>query len=679
MLFTINVRTIARVNNTYKTNKWLTIGLDVNWRRGDTNQPQHNPLYSTIYMPVIFPGQWADGSVAPGRDLSNPYAVTMFGGSNRQVTDRFGGKLSVIIEPVKGLTITGIYAPGMLYTRVKNIEKKLYYFDKDDRTNYAGTLNNRDRSNLSQESNTDTWATKQLFVNYKTSFGSDNRLEAMVGYEDYYRRYNSMSAATTDMEIEYFYLDNANKNQVNVGGSATENAYRSLFGRINYSYLGRYLAQVNLRSDKSSRFGSKYRTGFFPSGSLGWIISDEPFLRDMDYRGLSHLKLRASYGTLGNERIGDYPYQKMLSFNKVVITNPDGSVVADKSVSQTAYNIDDITWETTHTWDVGFDANFLSNRLSVTFDYYCKKTKDMLLSIQIPKFMGYSNPKQNAGDMNTRGWDLQLSWNDHIGQVNYGISVNLSDYRSRMGKMSGTVLDSDGKITCEGNYFNAWYGYESDGLYQTEEDLGTSPHLNGAQVGDIKYKDISGPDGVPDGIISPEYDRKILGSSLPELLYGGTVTASWKGIDFAATFQGVGHQNVMKTEEMVYRGSAYRNFPAIIVGKYWSNYNTPEENLKAEYPKFTTVGYGSGTKMNYAKSDFWMFDGGYFRCKNITLGYTFPAKLTKSISLSSLRVFASVSDPFCFSHFPEGWDPEMLLTGTSYISRTWNFGVKVSF
>lgn len=676
-------RNTARVNNNIKVTKWLNIGVDGYWRRGDTHQPQHNPLYSATYMPEIYAGVNSNGTLGHGRDngMGNIFGIVTQGGYVHKVTDRLGAKFSVILTPLEGLNITGVYSPGMVYTREKNVKNRIPYFAYDNPYTAAGYLDGRGENTLTEESDYESWCTKQLFINYKKSFGENHNTDFMVGYEDYYHHNSTLMAKSENMELDgYPYLTNANKNQLEVGGGRTENAYRSIFGRANYNYAGRYLAQVNVRWDRSSRFGSKYRTGFFPSASIGWVMTDEPFLRDLDPKGLSFLKLRGSYGTLGNERIGDYPYQAMLQSANVTMVDAQGNIVGDKSISQLKYNIDDITWETTHTWDVGVDAQFLNNRLNLTFDYYFKKTKDMLLPVQIPIFMGYSNPDQNAGDMNTRGWDLTLGWRDVIGDWSYGISFNISDYRSRMGKMSGTVTDNKtaGTITREGDYYQSWYGYLSDGIYQTQEELDNTPHLSGAQVGDIKYLDVSGPDGVPDGIINPDYDRVILGSSLPELLYGGNINVGWKGIELSAAFQGVGHQNVMKSKEMVWRGSTYRNFPRIIVGKYWSEYNTPEQNLAAEYPRLS-VNMNTDGKMNKAISDYWMFDGKYFRCKNITLGYSFQKNILKKLRLDALRVFASVSDPFCFSNYPKGWDPEAATGGTSYISRTWNFGVTVGF
>lgn len=304
----------------------------------------------------------------------------------------------------------------------------------------------------------------------------------------------------------------------------------------------------------------------------------------------------------------------------------------------------------------------------------------MLLSIQLPVFMGYDNPKQNAGDMSTKGWDLQLGWHDNVGDFNYSINFNISDYRSVMGKMSGTVLDSGGHITREGDEYNAWYGYVSNGLYQSDEDLANSPVLNAnVKPGDIKYVDVSGSEGMPDGVISSQYDRVVLGSSQPRLIYGAQLSFGWKGIELSAAFNGIGKQNVMMTRAMMYQRHAagWTQFTGEVIGTSWSHYNTPEQNLAAKYPRLSDMAIDGGN--NSQTTDFWMFNGGYFRCKNITLGYSFQPNILKKMRLNGLRVFASVSDPFSIDKYPQGWDPETVGSASSYIARTWNFGVAVSF
>ena len=282
--------------------------------------------------------------------------------------------------------------------------------------------------------------------------------------------------------------------------------------------------------------------------------------------------------------------------------------------------------------------------------------EDMLLSVNIPYLMGYSNPNSNAGSMKTTGFDLEVGWKDTVGELSYGVSFNLSDFQSRITKMNGSDQINGSKIHRVGSYFNEWYGYVSDGIYQTQEEVNNSATYNSAvTVGDIRYKDISGPDGVPDGKITSE-DRVLLGNSLPRFQYGGTVNLAWKGIDFSLAFQGIGKQTSDLYTQMVQPvRDNYGNIPAILDGKYWSPFNTEEQNRNAKYPRLTTTGKTN----NYLTSDFWLFDGSYFRLKNVTLGYTLPQKWTNKLHLNTARIYVSASDLFCISDFPKGWDPEM--------------------
>lgn len=206
-------------------------------------------------------------------------------------------------------------------------------------------------------------------------------------------------------------------------------------------------------------------------------MTEEDFIKKLNLDWLSHFKLRASYGSLGNERIGNYhPYQGMLTFETNILYNSLGIANMMPSAAQWNYAVHDITWETTTSYNLGVDAAFFDNRLTMSFDYYKKKTEDMLLSTQIPGILGYGNPSVNAGEMYTKGFELNLGWRDNIGDLNYSVAFNLSDFVSRMGNLNGTEFLGS-TIKKEGSEFNEWYGYLSDGLFLTEEDLKTLPNL----------------------------------------------------------------------------------------------------------------------------------------------------------------------------------------------------------
>src|SRR5699024_1215127 len=395
------------------------------------------------------------------------------------------------------------------------------------------------------------------------------------------------------------------------------------------------------------------------------------FIKRMNLNSLSFFKIRGSWGELGNERIGNYPYQAIMNFNNVLFFDGD-KIISGTTAAQTDYNIDDITWETTDTKNIGIDATLFNDRLSVTTDYYKKETRNMLLQLAIPRFMGYGLPFQNAGKMHTKGWELSLGWRDQIGDFRYSIGTHISDYKSVMGDLSGIVFLGD-KIIQEGGEYNEWYGYRSDGLFQTQNEVDTSPLLSGTEKpGDVKYKDINGPDGEPDGIIDPTYDKVPLGGSLPRYEYGGTIDLGYKDFDLSIMFQGVGKQLSRLTADMTYQTIASYTSPKFIDGSYYNEFNSAEQNQQGEFPRLYQIGYDGN---NYSLSDFWLYDGSYFRLKNLSHGYALPEKITKHLKISNIRVFATVSDPFSFNHYPKGWDPEAATS--AYIARTWTGGISI--
>lgn len=673
-------RFMFRANNDFTVNKYLSATLDVNFKRTKNHQPYYSPFSEMRMAPMIYPAVWANGAYADGKNGANPYASVHSGGFKDDGYSQAGGRAAITVTPVDGLKISAVIAPNYTFEKKKYFRKAVPYFSSDDPGAAAGYLVGYETTRLSESRNDSYKVTVQGIVNYMKMFGKHD-LNAMAGYETYYSFGENLGASRDQYELDNFpYLDIGPLDFRDNSGSATELSYTSWFGRVAYRFDNRYLLQANVRCDGSSRFHSDYRWGVFPSFSAGWVISEEAFMKNADVSWLSYLKLRVSYGTLGNERITDkdgnalyYPYQAFINFSDVLFYR-NGAVVPELSAAQWAYAVENISWETTRSVDAGLDANFFNNRLRFTADYYNKQTKNMLLALEIPDYVGFDNPQRNTGKMYTNGYDLEIAWNDRIGDLRYGISANFSDFVSGMGDLGGTEFLGD-QVKVEGGEFNEWYGYLSNGLLLTEEDL-NGPKLNdNVRRGDIKYKDISGPDGVPDGKISPEYDRVLLGGSLPRFQYGGRVNVDCKGIDFSLAFQGVGRRNVRLSPAMVQPlQQNWGNTPAIIDGRYWSEKNTDEQNAKAHYPRLTYANAG----VNYAMSDYWLFNGRYFRLKNLTLGYTLPAALTEKITIKQARVYVAANDLLCFSRYPAGWDPEM--GSSSYpITTSVLFGLSVKF
>ncbi|MDE7387450.1 MAG: TonB-dependent receptor [Muribaculaceae bacterium] len=655
-------RIMFRNNNDFTISKYLSASLDVNIRNAKSTSTIYSPFSDMRKMPAVYPAVWENGGYAEGKSGANPYALLREGGSSVSRSTQVGGKASITVKPIDGLSISGIVSPFINFTKQKAFRKAVNYVLMSDPNVFGGYMEGSGSSwatNKLSETRNDNWhITSQVIANYMKSFGK-NDVTIMAGYENYIMSTESLTAARDQYELtKYPYLNVGPEDFKDNSGTGTRYTSNSFFGRLLYSYDDKYLFQANVRRDGSSRFAKNYRWGTFPSFSAGWVMTREKFMEGIGANSLSFLKLRGSWGKLGNERIGDsyFPYMSLMTFGNAYFYE-NGQVVSDKTAALRLLAVEDISWETTTSTDLGIDAYFLNSRLKFTADYYWKKTTDMLLAIQIPWSMGYSDPNTNAGKMSTHGYDLEVSWNDRHGDFYYGVTVNLSDFISKIDYLNNSDIISGGKVKRAGELFNAWYGYICDGIYQTQDEVNNSARLNNTvTVGDLKYRDISGPEGKPDGVISSEYDRVPLGNSLPRFQYGGTINLGWKGIDMSIAFQGIGKQNAYLDRAMVEPlRDNYGNIPAIIEGKYWSVFNTDAENRAATYPRLTNTTKGN----NYAISDFWMFNGRYFRLKNVTLGYTLPTEWTKKACIQKARFYFSASDLFSIDNYPKGWDPEM--------------------
>ncbi len=668
-----------RSNNDVTINKFLTLQLNLNSIYSVRTTPIYDnsntfSSYSVSTRPHISPvyaAVWSDGRIAAGKSGRNDYALLNYAGNIRKKENVLGGKVQLNFKPIEELTLSIAFSPELQYAKQKKFRKQLYYTEWDTPNSTAGLIEGATTTQLTESRNDYYSTTTQFLSNYIKTFNGHN-LNLLAGFEEYQYFYESLGASRDYYNLtNYPYLDLGNENYQYNSGNAYENAYRSFFGRIMYNYNNKYFLQANARYDGSSRFDKDYRWGLFPSFSAGWVMSEESFMKDIE--PLTFLKIRGSWGSLGNERIGNYQYQSTIGFGSTLLYQGD-EVVSAQTAAIAKYAIRDLTWETTETYDFGVDASFFYNQLTFTGDFYKKRTKNMLLALEIPNYIGLDDPDQNTGNMHTTGWELSIGWSDVIGEIKYSIGANLSDSKSIMGDLGGTeFLDEQVKI--EGSEYNEWYGYISEGLYQTQDEVDNSA-TTGVTVkpGDVRYKDVSGPEGVPDGSISSEYDRVLLGGSLPRYLYGGNINVKYKNFDLSLVFQGVGKQNSKITQYMLDGMGIYSDYPQIYKDGYWSKYNTDEQNLKAIFPRVTSTGRNN----NYAASDFYLFNGAYFRLKNINIGYTPSKKLIEKCKLKDVRIYANISDLFSIDHFPKGWDPELSESGY-WITRGFTLGISLTF
>ncbi len=509
-----------------------------------------------------------------------------------------------------------------------------------------------------------------VYGTYTDTFKDAHNITATVGYN--YETLNIKNVGAFGQNLSSDNLDDFNlvgpdkegNTITGVSGGQNEYALSGIFGRINYDYKGRYLFEVSGRYDGTSRFASGHRWGFFPSASVGWRISEESFFspaRDI----VDNLKLRFSYGSLGNQNVSSYyAYLRLVSVNKFkAFSFGEGSSMAQYS-SLGAPVASDLTWETSKQWNLGIDYSMLNGRLNFTGDVYIRDTENMLTEgIELPSVYGDDEPEMNTADLRTKGYELAISWRDNFqlfGQtLDYSIGFNLSDYRSEI-----TRFDNKEKIFAkkyyEGMQIGEIWGYVTDGLFMTEEeaqehvkkvDLGMiNTYGTGWHAGDIKYLDLDG-DGVlgkgADSANDPG-DRRILGNSLPRLSYGITASLRYFGFDASVFFQGTGnHYWYPHEESMAFWGPYAASYLSFIPKNFMDNV-WAEDNKGAYFPRPLAYSAYSGP-LNHV-NDRYLQNIRYLRFKNLTIGYTVPAKWTKKVGIDVVRVYFS-GENLCY------WSP----------------------
>lgn len=660
------------VGNDYYVSSMLNAQFDLAVIYNHGRMPMTNGYTSARSYAPVYAATWSDGTYAYAKDGWNPLAAVEDGGNSNDRHLRIKGKFLLNFKPIRNLTITAAVQPNwyILHSKTYRNLVTLRALNGDEIycTNYTYRDLNEYNKNVRE-------LTSQLYANYQQKFG-DHDLTLMAGYEGYSYKTNYVSAYRKGFDADLPYLDLGSLTNIKNGGNGTRRAYRSFFGRVNYSYLDRYLLQANIRTDGSSRFAKGHRWGTFPSVSAGWVISKEPWFHRTGT--VNFLKVRGSYGQLGNERIGsDFPYLGLMTIFDAYVPTSKGGTDVTKSAAQVYYAYDDITWETTTSYDLGIDLGMFSNRLQVTLDGYYKKTKNMLISVGFPSFYGYSAPMANAGDMHTTGWDLELQWKDKIGPVSYGAKANLSDYRSKMGYMGDKIASLGTRVSMKDSYYNEWYGYKSNGIILNEAAM---TDASGKKIAVVNANDgpgcLSYVDQDGDGTITDK-DRVLLGNSLPEYQYGGQVWAKYKDFDFSLSFNGIGYWKRRMLEEWIHPNVAYaQSLPKYMVGNYWTSTNSDEQNANVKYPKLTAT----NAESIYAMSDFWLFNGAYFRVKNITLGYTVPQQWIRKYGIRRLRFYVSANDlPAIAPNYPKGWDPSYYYSSGQYIMTSYTFGLMLSF
>lgn len=648
-----------RANTDIKLHSKLTANVDVNMIYAETTQPTMamNSIFESIVrlpantVAVNDDGTWGE---AWNGALNSVMGINA-GGQSSELTPMLTVTGGLTYKPINDLTIQLSYSPKFsgAFGHTFNKANQMYYAD--------GRPIPLKNSSLSESSLRSFYDMVKGLATYSKTI-EEHSFSIMAGYQQEYSNSTWFKASREGYKLpEYEVLDAGDKVNMKNEGSKHAFGLRSIFGRVNYNFKDRYLFEANMRYDGSSRFAKDNRYASFPSYSAGWRISEENFMKSIS-NIVSSMKLRVSYGELGNQAIeGFYPTVSLLDLTKGYVMGSSYATGATLGM----YANKDISWERTSMTNVGLDLQLFS-KLNVTADWYYKKTDGILMRLDIPLTMGYGAPYQNVGVVENRGWDLTLNYRDKVGELNYDVTVNVSDVKNKVLDMKG-VKQSGLQVNREGYPMNSLNGYEVEGLFATEQEV--KDHAT--QFGDVKPGDIKYKDQNDDGVIDAK-DEKIIGSTIPRFNYSANLNLEYKNFDLNVLFQGVG-----KCDGYINNFGIYPFWNSgTIQYEHLDRWTVENQNINATFPRFT-IGHPNNEKA----SEYWVKDASYLRLKNLQIGYTLPKTVLNKMGLQRIRFFLTGENLFTVTNFWKAYDPEAPMgMGDFYPqTKTYSAGLEIKF
>lgn len=537
------------------------------------------------------------------------------------------------------------------------------------------------QSYLNQFSNKSIFKTMQFIGEYSKDIARSN-LNLMAGYSFENQINSDFNGYRQDFPSnDYTVIGMGGADNQQAGGSDSEWAIQSLFSRFKYNFDEKYLFEATVRYDGSSRFPESKKYALFPSMAIGWRVTEEKFMEGVQW--ISNLKLKASWGILGNQNIGNYPYQAVLNSGR---NYPFGGAIQTGAAYST-FKDAEIQWESTETTDFGIESELLDGRILFNVTYFNRNTEDILFqpSASVSSVLGVGISETNTGAARNSGWEFEVALRNQVNNFGYSINGNFSIIDNEVITLGlGNVEQPNGFIGNGSTLFigypmQMFYGYVTDGVFIDQGDIENWPDQTRvnprSQPGDIRFVDISGPDGHPDGQVDPTYDRTYLGSRIPKYTYGGNLGLSYKQLDLNIFLQGAAG---VKGNLTGYAGVAFFNLGNI---QRWQMEGRFDANNPVQYPDYPRleVVTNSGTP-NTDLSDFWVIDASYLRIKNIQLGYSVPRPLAQRIGSSNIRFYLSAENLHSFNKYRQGWDPEINTGGAYYpILATYTFGLNLKF
>ena len=688
------------LNFNYIKNRGISVGNQYNnTLRGAFTTSPLSPVYSDNN---IYDSPYNDTSNSPWYNGDgNPYGLMMTNSNNKNDSQRLMADIYAELEPIKNLKLKSVFGINYYASEYRSFEPfyqfSVYTYNKNNTT----TLQNMSKGH------TLTWTNT---AGYDFTLADDHAINALVGMEATRYQGTFLSGSNWNLlsqfnDFSHAYLDNTtgqahldsdgNIVETRSVGGRPEHDYRrvSYFGRVGYNYKEKYMFNATLRADGSSKFAKGNRWGYFPSFSAGWVITNEDFMQSIvESRTLDFLKLRLSWGQVGNQNIDDDQYLAPIN-TSTGYTSSDPAAYYNFGTNKTntagAYpsrlSNESVKWETSEQLNIGFDAYMLRNRLGINADFYTKKTKDWLVVAPILATAGAGAPYINGGDVKNTGIELGLTWRDNIGQVNYNIGVNGSYNKNKVGNiptddgiihgLTGMLYDNSEEFYRAQNGYAIGYfwGYKTAGVFQSEEDIEAWKAAgNGILQADVKPGDVKYVDLDKNGKIDAT-DKTDLGNGMPDFSFGFNIGFEYKGFDFNLNANGVMGNKIVQS----YRNHTNKqaNYTTAILNR-WTG-----EGTSNKIPRVTE------TNINWQFSDLYLQDGDFLRISNISIGYDF-AKLINLKCISQCRLYASVQNAFTFTKY-DGMDPEIGYGTSGWVSgidlgyyprpRTYLFGVNLKF
>ena len=629
-------------------------------------------IANAVRFPGLVPtklqsGEWGLGPKLMGTPVAWQYCNSEY----RADYDKLKTNIELSYKPIDGLTlkVIGGYNYTLSHTRDYRADMTL-----------AGGKSTGP-SSLSDSMYRTVYKTFQAIADYTKSFGKHN-VSALVGYtwEDEGQR--SVGGSRSNFPSDDVpYLDAGGADGQTNSGGGYDWAIQSVFSRLTYNFNERYLFETTMRYDGSSRFPTDSKYGFFPSVAAGWRVSEESFWKDNENLAFfSNLKLKASYGILGNNNIGNYPYQSVYTLGQA--QNYVFGDVYTQGAAITTYVDPTLKWERTRTTDVGIETSFFDNKLTFNASYFYRKTTDVLYkpAASYSSIFGLNVSQVNTGEVENKGWEFELGYRDRIGDFHYHVNANFSIINNKVLTLGmGNVKQNNGMVGNGSDLFidypmQMFYGYKTDGVFLSDSEVSQWPDQSaiakGSVAGDIRYVDVSG-----DGKVTVD-DMTYLGSRIPKYTFGLNLGAEYKGFDFSMLLQGVAD---VKGYMSIYAGHAFYQEGSIQKWQMENCWNVQPQNRYPEYPRLEVMSNAGSN--NTLTSDYWVIDASFVKVRNIQLGYTLPESLTQKFGSSGLRVYVSLDNPFTFSGYRKGWDPENTSNNAQYYPTmsTYTLGLSLKF